>query len=144
MNWLKSLQKLTQLLVGDLEETQDPVDRGVEAILKMSREEKKNLEVFMAAFYGKNRKNKEKNGPRLILPPGMWLRDMLRVIYPPKTIERVFDQIIADMQLEWQEAMIQEDKLQAGVVRVRGVLTVFLTMAVHAAVTLRSILKLVK
>ena len=87
---------------------------------------------------------KENNGPRLILPPGAGLRDMLHFIYPPKTAERVFDQIIADMQLEWQEAMVKDQPWLARWVRVRGVLTVFLTAAVHVVATLGSILKLVR
>ena len=86
----------------------------------------------------------EKNGPRLILPPGTWLRNVLHVIYSPKTAERIFDQIIADMQLEWQEAMIHEKKWLARWVRVRGVLTVLLTAVVHVVATLGSILKLVR
>ena len=90
------------------------------------------------------RKNKEENGSRLILPPGAGLRDMLHFIYPPKTAERVFDQIIADTQLEWQEAMIHEKTWLARWVRVRGVVTVFLTAAVYAVATLGSILKLVR
>ncbi len=88
--------------------------------------------------------NKEKNGPRLILPPGGWLRDMLHIIYPPKTAERVFDQTILDMQLEWQEAMIHEKKWLARWVRVRGGLAVFFAAAVHIVATLSSILKLVR
>ena len=87
---------------------------------------------------------KEKTGPRLILPPGAWLRNVLHVIYPPKTAERVFDQTIADMRLEWEEAMIHDQKWLAGWVRVRGVLTVVLTAAVHVVAALGSILKLVK
>ena len=87
---------------------------------------------------------KEKNEPGLILPPGAGLRDMLHFIYPLKIAERVFDQIIVDMQLEWQEAMIHEKKWLARWVRVRGVVTVFLTAAVYAVATLGSILKLVR
>lgn len=86
---------------------------------------------------------KEKREP-LILPPGAGLRDMLHFIYPTKIAERIFDQIIADMQLEWQEAMIHEKKWLACWVRVRGVLTVFLTAAVHVVATLGSIFKMVK
>ena len=87
---------------------------------------------------------KEKNGPRLILPPGARLREILHTIYPRKTAERVFDQTIADMQLEWQEAIIHGKKGLARWVQVRGVLTVFLTAAVHVVATLSSFFKLVK
>lgn len=86
----------------------------------------------------------EKKEPELILLPGAGLRDMLHFIYPPKTAERVFDQIIADMQEEWQAAIINDQPWLARWVQVRGVLTVFLTAAVHVIATLRSILKLVR
>lgn len=87
---------------------------------------------------------KENNGPRLILPPGARIRDVLHVIYSPKTAERVFDQIIADMRLEWQEAMIHDQQWLARWVRIRGVLTVLITMVSHAVKSLGSIFKLVK
>ena len=64
----------------------------------------------------------KKTGPRLILPPGARLRNMLHVIYPPKIAERVFDQIIADMRLEWEEAMAHNQKWLARWIQVRGVL----------------------
>ena len=86
----------------------------------------------------------ERNESELILPPGAGLRDLLHFIYPPKTAERVFDQIIADMQLEWQAAMVKDQPWLARWVRVRGVLTVFLTAAVHVVATLGSILKPVR
>ena len=37
---------------------------------------------------------------QLLLPPGARLREVLRFIYSPKISERIFDQIIADMQHE--------------------------------------------
>ena len=87
---------------------------------------------------------RKKTGPRLILPPGARLRNMLHVIYPPKIAERVFDQTIADMRLEWEEAMTHNQKWLARWIQVRGVLTVVLTAAVHAVATLHSIFKLVR
>lgn len=95
-------------------------------------------------FVGLEWPKKERNEPRLILPPGAGLRDMLHFIYPPKTAERVFDPILADMQLEWQEAMLHEKTWLARWVRIRGVVTIFLTAAVYAVATLGSILKLVR
>ena len=62
----------------------------------------------------------------------------------PETAEGIFDQIIADMQLEWQEAMIHDQKWLANWIQVRGVLTVLLTVLVHAVAALGSIFKLVK
>ncbi len=87
---------------------------------------------------------KEHNGPGLILPPGTWLRNVLHVIYSPKTAERIFDQIIADMQLEWQEAMTHDREWLANWIQVRGVLTVLLTVLAHTVTALGSIFKLVK
>ena len=80
----------------------------------------------------------KKTGPRLILPPpgGGAKKTCSHVIYPPKIAERVFDQTIADMQLEWQEAMAHNQKGLARWIQVRGVLTVVLTAAVHAVATL--------
>ena len=86
----------------------------------------------------------ERNESELILPPGARLRNGLHFIYPPKTAERVFDQIIRDMQEEWQEAIINNQQWLARWVHVRGVLTIFLTAAVHVVDTLSNILKLVK
>lgn len=87
---------------------------------------------------------KEKDEPGLILPPGMWLRNVLHTIYPPKTAERVFDPILADMQLEWQEAMLHDRKWLANWIQVRGVLTILLTVLAQAVTALGSIFKLVK
>ncbi len=93
---------------------------------------------------GLERTKKEKNEPGLILPPGAWLRDMLHVIYSPTIAERVFDPTIADMQLEWQEAMIHDRTWLANWIQVRGVLTVLLTVLAQAVTALGSIFKLVK
>ena len=87
---------------------------------------------------------KEKNEPRLILPPGTGLRDMLHVIYPPQTAERVFDQIIADMQQDWTEAMAENRQKFAWWIRIRCVLEIFLTAVVHIVAILGGIFKLVK
>ena len=95
-------------------------------------------------FVGLEWTTKERNEPRLMLPPGARIRAILHTIYPRKTAERVFDQTIADMQLEWQEAIIHGRKEQARWVQVRGVLTVFLTAAVHVVATLSNFFKLVK
>ena len=123
MNWLKSI---VAALEAALAAAQKP--RVVARVVL--------LEVLL--------EKKEKTGPRLILPPGAGLRDMLHVIYSPKTAEEVFDQTIADMQLEWQEAMLHDQKRLAHWVRVRGVLTVFLAVLAHAVTTLGSIFKVVK
>ena len=136
MNWRKSLLKLTWLFLEKPQKTLVVRAVSLGGTLGVS------LGV-LSALEGALEK-KEKTGPRLILPPGAWLRNVLHVIYPPKTAERVFDQTIADMRLEWEEAMIHDQKWLAGWVRVRGVLTVVLTAAVHVVAALGSILKLVK
>lgn len=134
MNGLKFIQKLIQLIVLvvlGMAEMMIQMDRMLARVIPRV--------VFRVVVQGK----KEKKEP-LVFPPGAGLRDILHFIYPPKIAERVFDQIIADMQLEWQEAMIHEKKWLARWVRVRGGLTVFLTAAVHVVATLGSIFKLVK
>ena len=87
---------------------------------------------------------KEKNEPGLIMPLGANLRAALHFIYSPKTAERVFDQIIADMRVEWIEATKKDQQWLARWIQVRGVLTVFFTVAAHTVTTLRDILKLVR
>ena len=161
MSWLKSIQKLTRLVVflekiwkptlGALEVLAAalaalvvPLAEPLVAVLAPLAVALAGALVAVLAPLAAALKKKEKNGPRLILPPGTGLRNVLHVIYPPKTAERVFDQIIADMQLEWQEAMAKDQGWLARWVRVRGVLTVILTAAVHVVATLGSIFKLVK
>ena len=88
---------------------------------------------------------KEKNGQRPIQRlPGMWLNDVLHFFYSPKTAKRVFEPTIRDMQDEWVEAIAKERQGLARWVRVRGVLTVLITVVVHAVANLYSIFKLVK
>lgn len=149
MNWLKSIQKRTRRLLVFLEKTQKPILVPLVPLvtlvpLAFLAIRSGSLVGLLVGSLAATLEKKEKNGPRLILPPGAWLRNVLHTIYPPKTAERIFDQIIADMQLEWQEAMIHEKKLLARWVRVRGVLTVLLTAVVHVVATLGSILKLVR
>ena len=173
MNWRKSFQTLTRLLAASLAFLGFPDLRFLVGALGgvlggallgvLASSELPSLEslgatlrailvgslggsvvVSLRAALRAALEKKEKTGPRLILPPGAGLRDMLHVIYPPKTAERVFDQIIADMRLEWAEAMLHDQKWLAHWVRVRGLLTVLLTVLAHAVTALSSILKLVK
>jgi len=87
---------------------------------------------------------KEKTGPSLILPPGANLRAVRHFLHPTNTAETAFDQLILYMQEEWQEAIMDSQQGLARWVHVRGVLTIFLTAAVHVVATLGSILKLVR
>ena len=72
------------------------------------------------------------------------MRELLYLIYPKKTAERVFDQIITDMQEEWTEAVANNRTWLARWIHIRGGITILITMAVHAVATLGSIFKLVK
>ena len=159
MNWLTFIQKRIRLLVAVLIFLLALVTMAgflvgvpVRTLVASHVGGLASLAVAQMMIWAVNRdiarlaalEKKENNEPRLMLPPGAGLRGMLHFIYPPKTVERVFDQIIADMQLEWQEAMIHEKKWLARWVRVRGVLTVLLTAVVHVVATLGSILKLVR
>ena len=148
MNWCKSFQKLTRLRVRVLEAAVAWVLIPLFVVLlTLAATLAATLEATLAATLaglGFLVRVLEKNGPRLILPPGARLRNMLHVIYPPKIAERVFDQIIADMRLEWAEAMLHDQKWLAYWVRVRGLLTVLLTVLAHAVTALSSILKLVR
>ena len=166
MSWLQSIQKLTRRLVGFLENPRKKrlvsliaflvslgsliaflVSLGSLATplgpLVALAASLPALMVSLAALMASLAK-KEKNEPSLILPPGANLRAALHFIYPPKTAERVFDQIIADMRVEWIEATKKDQQWLARWIQVRGVLTVFLTVAAHAVTTLGGILKLVR
>lgn len=66
-----------------------------------------------AAFSGRG-------GARLTLPPGHRLRRVADFIYSPKTMARVFDPILADMQHEWMEAIAKNRFAQAKWIRFRG------------------------
>ena len=147
-NWHKFMGEALEVLGTALEEVlgEAPMALGAalwEALEVLGTALEEVLGTALMAL-GAALEKKGNNGSGLILPPGAGLRDMLHVIYPPKTAERVFDQIIADMQLEWQEAMIHDQKWLANWIQVRGVLTVLLTVLVHAVAALGSIFKLVK
>ena len=164
MNWRRSLQKLTRRGLVFLEKPQKATLVSLAALVVSLGAGPLSLAgplvslaglvaslgaalVSLAALRASlvmYLEEKENNGPRLILPPGAGLRDMLHVIYPPKTAERVFDPTIADMRLEWEEAMLHDQKWLAHWVRVRGLLTVLLTVLAHAVTALSSILKLVR
>lgn len=164
MNMFRSIQKLTQrleknqkpilvalmaltaltLLVGVLVEVTVGALVGALVALVLQRILERELDRALARERERAQETKEKKELGLILPPGARLRDVLCLIYSRKTVERVFEQGIADTQEEWQAAMIHNQPWLARWAQVHGVLTVFLTMAVHAAVTLRSILKLVR
>ena len=56
----------------------------------------------------------------IIIPPGTRLRGILGFVYSKKTMLQVFDPILADMQAEWQEALVAHVIWKARWVRVRG------------------------
>jgi hypothetical protein len=67
----------------------------------------------------------------LVTPPGWRARDILRVIYSKRTAEGVFDQVIADIREEWQEAMIAGHTRRACWIRIRGYGILALTIVTH-------------
>lgn len=77
-------------------------------------------------------------------PSGLKLRDILYFIYSKKTAERIFDPTLADMHLEWHEAMIHNRTWLARWVQIRGYVTICITVCVHTVATLGNIFKLVK
>lgn len=150
VDWREQARRLQEVY----RQSSKPVDR--EAVRRLQEVIRRSQEVFQQVYSSQEKERKEKRfvgyilpkSPakrnKLILPPGARLRAILHTIYPRKTAERVFDQTIADMQLEWQEAIIHGKKGLARWVQVRGVLTVFLTASVHVVATLSSFFKLVK
>ena len=135
-NWLKSMEAALEARGVRKARAAREVQVALEALAAQIAARVAALEAAL--------EKKENNGPGLILPPGTGLRDMLHVIYSPKIAERVFDPTIADMQLEWGEAMIHDRTWLARWIRVRGVLTVLLTVLAQAVTALGSIFKLVK
>jgi hypothetical protein len=58
--------------------------------------------------------------PPLLLPPGVKLRHRLAFIYSAKTMERIVEPILADIQAEWTDATIANRSLHARWIQVRG------------------------
>ena len=148
-NWRKSMEAAQEALAKRVARMARAVLAAQEAQVKQAARavlaaQEAQVKQVARAVLAAAREKRENKGSELILLPGAGLRDVLHVIYSPKIAERVFDQTILDMQLEWQEAIGHDRKWLARWVVVRGVLTVVITAAVHAVATLHSIFKLVK
>lgn len=57
---------------------------------------------------------------RIIRPPGSHLRAVVEFFYSPRTVARVFNPILADMQYEWMDAVGLKQPWKARWVRIRG------------------------
>lgn len=66
----------------------------------------------------------------------MKVRTFLAFAYSRKTMERVFDPVLADMQEEWQRAMVTGAEWKASWVRVRGHYTLAKTAGLQSVVAL--------
>jgi hypothetical protein len=76
--------------------------------------------------------------PPILVPPGVRLRAILEFVYSRKTMSRVFDPALADMQAEWGEAMVADARWKARWVRIRGY------YSVARAASLNSLVGIVK
>lgn len=74
----------------------------------------------------------------IVLPPGLRLRRILEFLVSRKTMERVFEPALADMQSEWLDAIVADRPWKARWVRVRGY------YAIAKAAGLQSVVGLVK
>jgi hypothetical protein len=68
---------------------------------------------------------------RLVVPPGSTARRVLAVLYGRKTAERVFDQVIGDIQDDWLEYQCTNQVWPARVVVVRGAFQIATAVFVH-------------
>ncbi len=73
-----------------------------------------------------SRRRKQRTNPRVHYPPGARLARIANFLYPPKTVDRVFDEILGNLTDEYREALI-DDQAQdrryirkATWVRIRG------------------------
>jgi len=57
---------------------------------------------------------------QIVRPPGSTCRSVIDFFYSPKTVARVFDPILADMQAEWVEAIARGRHYKASWIRLRG------------------------
>lgn len=79
---------------------------------------------------------KESASKRLLAPPGFRLRGVLAFVYSRKTMARVFEPTLADMQTEWQDAMVANRIWKARWVRVRGYASLANAAGAHSLVGL--------
>jgi hypothetical protein len=83
--------------------------------------------IFFFAMLGGLAKNcfltlrhRIRNRPVVVNPPGTGARGLLRFLCSRKTMERVFEPVLADMQMEWSEATFNREFWRAHWVITRG------------------------
>lgn len=73
--------------------------------------------MFLAAILGFLRsavkRPNEDSGKRLVMAPGSRVLSVIRVVYSPAAIDRVFEPIVADWRVEYFEALKNESKWKA-------------------------------
>jgi hypothetical protein len=73
-------------------------------------------------------------GPKaIVLPPGWRLRRLASFLYSERTYERVFKQHLIDIEYEYIEALKQNQWVKARWVHVRGVISFWVVVIVHAS-----------
>lgn len=72
----------------------------------------------------------------LTVPPGVRLRGVLDFIYSRRTMERVFEPALADMQAEWLDAVVAGRQWKARWVRFRGYASLGNAIGLHSAMRL--------
>jgi hypothetical protein len=80
-----------------------------------------------SGFRGNNLK-----AARISLPPGSRLRSIADFFYAPKTMERIVDPILSDLQLEYFNALAENRKAKADWVRVRAAWALFKALGLYA------------
>jgi len=71
---------------------------------------------------------------RIVRPPGSRLLSFGDFFYSPKTLERVIQPIIADMQAEYCKALAENRKVKATWIRFRGYVNFWKALGLHTIV----------
>lgn len=64
--------------------------------------------------------HKDSHDTELLIPPGYRIRGLLAAVYSSRTLDHVFEPVIADMQREWTRAMVDDHPKRAKWIRIRG------------------------
>lgn len=73
---------------------------------------------------------------KIVRPPGSFLLGVTSFVYSKKTFERVFQQAIADMREEYNEAILANKKWRARFIVVRGNFSVISAASLHLPVSI--------
>jgi len=87
-----------------------------------------DIDIVVALRHGGAR---QADPAKLFTPPGWRLRGLATLAYSKRTRERVFDQILADMQEEWMEAMVADRIHLARWIKIRGYASLLLAVVAH-------------